>query len=64
MERKIYPDKELVFIIGADNISEMETWYQPDAILDMATVAAFNRPGFNPKGKYISRIELFEMIIQ
>jgi len=60
--RRIYPDKELVFIIGADNISEMETWYQPDAILDMAAVAAFNRPGFSPKGKYASKIELFEMI--
>lgn len=59
--RKSHPYKELVFIIGADNISEMETWYQPEAILDIATVAAFNRPGFNPKGKYISRIELFEM---
>lgn len=59
--KEIYSDIELVFIIGADNISEMETWYQPEAILDMAAVAAFNRPGFNPKGKYISRIELFEM---
>ncbi len=59
--KKLYPRYELVFIIGADNISEIETWYQPEAIFDAVTVAAFNRPGFIPRGKYVSRVELFEM---
>jgi nicotinate-nucleotide adenylyltransferase len=55
------PGVEIVFIIGADNISEMEGWYMPDEILNAATVVAFNRPGFEPGGKYKSRIRMFNM---
>ena len=55
------PEAEIVFIIGADNISEMESWYLPDEILNAATVVAFNRPGFEPRGKYKSRIRMFSM---
>ncbi|UCE65579.1 MAG: nicotinate-nucleotide adenylyltransferase [Candidatus Zixiibacteriota bacterium] len=55
------PEAEIVFIIGADNISEMESWYLPDEILNAATVVAFNRPGFEPRGKYKSKIKMFNM---
>lgn len=55
------PEAEIVFIIGADNISEMESWYKTDEILNVATVVAFNRPGFEPRGKYKSKIKMFNM---
>ena len=59
--RRLYREAEIVFIIGADNISEMESWYQPEEILKISTVVAFNRPGFEPGGKYKSRIKTLNM---
>lgn len=59
--KKLYPGHEIIFIIGADNISEMESWYKPEQILKIATVAAFTRPGFEPHGKFVSMIKPFQM---
>lgn len=59
--KKLYPRYEIFFIIGADNISEMESWYNPEEILEIATVAAFTRPGFAPQGKFATMIRQFEM---
>jgi len=59
--RKRNPGIEIVFIIGADNISEMESWFKPDEILNTATVVAFNRPGFAPAGRFKSLIKMFKM---
>lgn len=59
--KKLFGRFEILFIIGADNIAEMEGWYRPEAILDSATVVAFNRPGFEPAGKYKSRIKMLGM---
>ncbi|UCC80154.1 MAG: nicotinate-nucleotide adenylyltransferase [Candidatus Zixiibacteriota bacterium] len=60
--KKGYHGAEIIFIIGADNISEMESWYKPDEILEIATVVAFNRPGFKAGGKYKSKIRLLNML--
>lgn len=59
--KKRYQGSEIIFIIGADNISEMESWYKPDEILDIASIVAFNRPGFEPGGRYKSKIRLLKM---
>lgn len=59
--KKQYQGDEIIFIIGADNITEMEGWYKPDEILDIADVVAFNRPGFKPGGMYKSKIRLLSM---
>ncbi len=40
-----YPDFELYFIIGSDNLKKMEEWYQPEKIFRLATVVMGNRPG-------------------
>jgi nicotinate-nucleotide adenylyltransferase len=40
-----YPDFELYFIIGSDNLKKMEEWYQPEKIFQLATVVMGNRPG-------------------
>ena len=37
------PDTRLFFIIGADNAGQMNSWYDPDGILDLCTVVAGSR---------------------
>jgi nicotinate-nucleotide adenylyltransferase len=59
--KKLYSGVEIIFIIGADNILEIESWYRPDEILQAATVVAFNRPGFDLRGKYESKIKMLKM---
>jgi nicotinate-nucleotide adenylyltransferase len=59
--RGLYPEAEIFFIIGADNISEMESWFHPEEIFESATVAAFTRPGFEHRGKFLPRIKLYRM---
>lgn len=59
--KKLYPDDELLLIIGADNVSEMEGWYQPLRILSLASVAAANRPEFWPSGRFADRVINFWM---
>lgn len=38
---------ELWFICGADSVTEINTWYQPDRLVDMCRFAAAARPGFD-----------------
>lgn len=40
-----YPDDELFFITGADAISQILTWKDPDEILELARFVAVTRPG-------------------
>jgi nicotinate-nucleotide adenylyltransferase len=57
----IDPDTEFVLLIGADNVSEIEGWYEPERITALATLAAANRPGYDPGGKYAERVVYFDM---
>ena len=41
-----YPDSELYFLMGADSLRDFPDWRQPETILELATVAAVNRPGY------------------
>jgi len=41
------PETELYFIIGADSLLEMHTWYHPERIVELARVVVAPRPG-NP----------------
>ncbi len=59
--QKQNPDDEFYFLIGADNISEMESWHQPEKILEMVKVVAAGRPGFSAAGKFAAMIESFDM---
>jgi nicotinate-nucleotide adenylyltransferase len=36
------------FIIGMDSLIELETWRRPERVLDLATVVAGTRPGYDP----------------
>jgi nicotinate-nucleotide adenylyltransferase len=59
--RVIYPQDELYLLIGADNIAEIEGWYEPDRIVGLATIAAANRPNFKAGGAYADKVAYFEM---
>lgn len=56
------PGDELYLIIGFDNVAEIETWHRPERIFELAKVAAANRPGYMPKGRFASATILFRMI--
>ncbi len=59
--KKENPDDEFYFLIGADNIWEMESWHQPERIMEMVKVVAAGRPGFSAEGRFSAMIELFDM---
>ena len=42
---ELYPQYEMYFIIGSDNLRKMEDWYHPEEIFRMCTVVMGNRPG-------------------
>ncbi|MCA9052516.1 MAG: nicotinate-nucleotide adenylyltransferase [Planctomycetaceae bacterium] len=37
------PDRELVLLIGADSLTDLSTWREPQRILELSQVAAVNR---------------------
>lgn len=39
---------ELWFIVGADSLADIMTWRQPDRLIELARLAATNRPGAPP----------------
>ena len=45
--KKRYRMIDFFFIIGADNIREMTSWHQPEAIFREVTVVAGTRPGYD-----------------
>jgi nicotinate-nucleotide adenylyltransferase len=52
--QKQYPDSQLFYLIGADNIAEFDLWKEADEIFKLATVVVFNRKGDdrNQSGKF------------
>jgi nicotinate-nucleotide adenylyltransferase len=40
------PEDRLYFLIGADSLSELPSWHQPERILRLASLIVVNRPGF------------------
>jgi nicotinate-nucleotide adenylyltransferase len=43
--RAEWPTAELFFLVGADIVPELPRWHAPSAVLELATLVAFNRPG-------------------
>lgn len=66
-----YPNDELCFIVGADSLCEMETWFCPQRIFDKAEIIAAARGGEDTdelgaaavrlREKYGARIRLIKM---
>lgn len=40
------PESQLYFLVGADLLAELPTWYQPEELLQLATLVVANRPGW------------------
>ncbi|MCX7715633.1 MAG: nicotinate-nucleotide adenylyltransferase [Clostridia bacterium] len=45
--KALYPDDELMFIIGSDSLFAMSTWYQPEKIMSLCAILVFERDGFD-----------------
>ena len=44
--RRLYPEKRLYFIIGADSVAQLHTWHYIEEMLELATFVAAGRPGY------------------
>jgi nicotinate-nucleotide adenylyltransferase len=44
---KEYPDTQLYFIIGSDNLNEVQSWHNYREILSLAKICVAHRPGFS-----------------
>jgi nicotinate-nucleotide adenylyltransferase len=45
--RSLYPESELYFIIGADAVLELLTWYRHDEVIRTTRFIAVTRPGYD-----------------
>jgi nicotinate-nucleotide adenylyltransferase len=45
--KKQFPKDDLILIIGADNLAQFHTWKSPNKILQLASLAVYQRKGFN-----------------
>lgn len=45
--KKKYPEAELYFIIGADTVHQLHTWYHIEELIQMVTFVAADRPGYH-----------------
>ena len=43
---EFYPDLEMFLILGADAAAGLSSWYEPEAVAELAEVIAVTRPGF------------------
>ncbi|MCP4711198.1 MAG: nicotinate (nicotinamide) nucleotide adenylyltransferase, partial [Planctomycetes bacterium] len=47
--RQQYPQTQLYWLIGADSISELVSWYHIKQLADECLIVTAARPGFNPQ---------------
>ncbi|MDR3620976.1 MAG: nicotinate-nucleotide adenylyltransferase [Paludisphaera borealis] len=48
--KRLRPDDDLFFLIGADSLVDLPTWREPDRITQLATIVVVNRPGVEELG--------------
>ncbi|KAA3632389.1 MAG: nicotinate (nicotinamide) nucleotide adenylyltransferase [Calditrichaeota bacterium] len=60
--KKRFPKTNFYFIIGADNLSQLDKWYKTDEIIKEIIILAGNRPGFisEVSEKYIKAVEVVD----
>jgi nicotinate-nucleotide adenylyltransferase len=67
--REEHPDDELVWILGGDQAAALKRWREPDAVLELATIAATDRGAWRRAGIFVEaahlrnseRLKFFEM---
>jgi nicotinate-nucleotide adenylyltransferase len=47
------PDASLVFLLGADQLQQLDTWKEWQRLFDYAHICAASRPGFSVNGAHI-----------
>jgi nicotinate-nucleotide adenylyltransferase len=52
----MYPQHEFYFIIGADSVESLSSWYEIDDLLKLVTFIAVKRPGFVMESPYDNEI--------
>jgi len=50
-----YPEDELFFLVGEDNISEIAYWFKYEELLDMAQFIVLSRENSNGHTKYLKK---------
>lgn len=45
-----HPGADLVLLLGGDSLADLTTWREPEAILDLARLVVYRRPGFAEAG--------------
>lgn len=45
----LYPDSTLCFVVGGDSLRDMDKWYRPEKIFELAEIIALNRGGIKTK---------------
>jgi nicotinate-nucleotide adenylyltransferase len=55
------PWKDPVFLVGADEYLDFESWKEPDAVLELARLAVATRPGFELPSPPPERVLFFEI---
>lgn len=48
----LYPAVDFYFIIGADMIADLPTWYRVDDLVQIVQLVGVKRPGFEPETEY------------
>lgn len=55
------PDAEFFFLIGADNLEQLDTWYQPEELVRLAMLAVAARPGHEIKPPPLDNVTTISM---
>jgi nicotinate-nucleotide adenylyltransferase len=56
-----YPGSSLHLLIGADQLAAMDTWHEPEAIVQLARLAVALRPGVDLSGAERANLDWVEM---
>ena len=59
--KKRYPTDEFVFLLGADSLASLETWYQAERLFKAIQFGAVARPGSRyliPSGAQVTAVDL------
>jgi nicotinate-nucleotide adenylyltransferase len=58
--KKLYPDAQLVLIVGTDTLIDLHNWYNIDELLELCEVASFVRPGESDFTQLRKKVRLSE----
>jgi nicotinate-nucleotide adenylyltransferase len=50
------PESHIYFLVGADSLAELPTWYRPEELLRLCTVVAVGRPGYHVERGAVARL--------